>query len=344
MPVSSPRFLKKLLVQTGVLPAAEALFWFMNRARAAKIIGYHRILDNGYFHRSRIPPETLMRRFAEQIRYLSTHFRIVPLRELVACVREGRPLPQRCMAVTFDDGYRDLLTVGQPILARYRVPVTCFLATHYTETNRIFPFDTIAFALDKTRVPSVTVVPGTPPVPLGDPAHKGRAMFVADRYHKSLHPTHGARFLERFVANLEVTVPETYTPENGLLNWDEVRELSRAGNDFQAHSASHSPFSVLTQEEMEYEALEPRRQIEKRTERPVNLFCYPGGREENQHPLARAVLERCGYRAAVVGDRGAFRVSDDPYRMKRYMVDSDLRTEELAGRISELFNPLQGRL
>jgi peptidoglycan/xylan/chitin deacetylase (PgdA/CDA1 family) len=39
------------------------------------------------------------------------------------------------IAVTFDDGYRDNLTVAAPVLAKYRIPFTVFITTSYIQSN-----------------------------------------------------------------------------------------------------------------------------------------------------------------------------------------------------------------
>jgi peptidoglycan/xylan/chitin deacetylase (PgdA/CDA1 family) len=68
--------------------------------------------------------------FTEQVRYLvGQGFAIVTVEEVAAAVREGRPLPQRAVALTMDDGYRDNFACALPILRRYRVPATVFLVT-----------------------------------------------------------------------------------------------------------------------------------------------------------------------------------------------------------------------
>src|SRR5262245_8565836 len=37
--------------------------------------------------------------------HLAAHYRVVPLREIAGALAQGRPLPDRAVAITFDDGY-----------------------------------------------------------------------------------------------------------------------------------------------------------------------------------------------------------------------------------------------
>ena len=66
--------------------------------------------------------------FTAQMAALRNHFNVIPLSEAIARLRSGS-LPPRAAAVTFDDGYRDNLTVALPILRRYGIPATVFVAS-----------------------------------------------------------------------------------------------------------------------------------------------------------------------------------------------------------------------
>ncbi|MEO7335112.1 MAG: polysaccharide deacetylase family protein [Caldimonas sp.] len=65
--------------------------------------------------------------------FLSKHRRVVSLSELVELARADRSPPAGTVCITFDDGYLDNLEVAAPVLARYRLPATLFLATGYVE-------------------------------------------------------------------------------------------------------------------------------------------------------------------------------------------------------------------
>lgn len=56
---------------------------------------------------------------------------VVPLADVVAHLREGKPLPKRAIALTFDHGCLGNLTQAWPILKRYGYPATFFVHTAY---------------------------------------------------------------------------------------------------------------------------------------------------------------------------------------------------------------------
>ena len=112
---------------------------------AVPVLMYHRICD--------LTPEEarspLMRdltvspaQFEEQVRYLvDNRFTVLTVEEVEAALRERHPLPERAVALTMDDGYRDNFTCAFPILARYGIPATVFLVTGVVGDGRHVSWD-----------------------------------------------------------------------------------------------------------------------------------------------------------------------------------------------------------
>jgi len=66
-------------------------------------------------------------RFAQQLRWLSRWRRVVPLVDTLSAGSDRR------VALTFDDGYRDNLTVALPLLERFQIPMTLFVTAGFID-------------------------------------------------------------------------------------------------------------------------------------------------------------------------------------------------------------------
>lgn len=68
-------------------------------------------------------------KFEDHISMLVKKFKPVRLSEIVDRVKYGKKLLPRTTAITFDDGYLDNLDKAVPILEKYKVPATIFIAS-----------------------------------------------------------------------------------------------------------------------------------------------------------------------------------------------------------------------
>jgi peptidoglycan/xylan/chitin deacetylase (PgdA/CDA1 family) len=75
--------------------------------------------------------------FAQQMEWLKVNARVVPLGDLVSVIRQRTTLPERTVALTFDDGFRDFYDEAAPVLHQHQFPATVFLPTAFCgRTNR----------------------------------------------------------------------------------------------------------------------------------------------------------------------------------------------------------------
>src|SRR5882672_4671152 len=68
-------------------------------------------------------------RFAAQLRWLSRWRRVVRLEQTL------NGAASRAVAITFDDGFRDNLTVALPLLEKFGLPMTLFVAAGFIGRN-----------------------------------------------------------------------------------------------------------------------------------------------------------------------------------------------------------------
>jgi peptidoglycan/xylan/chitin deacetylase (PgdA/CDA1 family) len=68
-------------------------------------------------------------RFMAHLDFLQRNYNVVSLSDYLAARNEGRSLRPNSIVLTFDDGFRNFLTVAAPLLAARKLPATVFLIT-----------------------------------------------------------------------------------------------------------------------------------------------------------------------------------------------------------------------
>lgn len=108
------------------------------RARGLVVLIYHRV-----GRRTHTEVDLPLALFDDQIAWLAATLPVVSLDAGLAWVGASGDVATDDIrvAVTFDDGTADFADLAVPVLERYRVPATLYVATEFLEEQRPFPND-----------------------------------------------------------------------------------------------------------------------------------------------------------------------------------------------------------
>lgn len=122
--------MKKFFLTVTVLLLATAgfLFWLFQRdADGVPILNYHRVSDTDD------NPATLkVADFDAQMKYLvDSGYKVISPDDLLDAWESGKPLPEKPIVLTFDDGHADIYNNVFPILQKYNMRATVFVVTDH---------------------------------------------------------------------------------------------------------------------------------------------------------------------------------------------------------------------
>lgn len=121
-------------MKTFILYFSLTIIFVFNTASAAVVLIYHHV-SNTTPKSTSISPED----FEAHLNYLeSNEFKIIPLTDLVELIRQNKPLPDKTIAITFDDSYRDVYETAYPILKKRNWPFTFFVNTDSVGKGKLF--------------------------------------------------------------------------------------------------------------------------------------------------------------------------------------------------------------
>lgn len=261
--------------------------------------------------------------YRRQLGYVRRHFNVVPLEEALARLAAGT-LPARAMALTFDDGTRNLATHAMPVLRELGLPAAVFLATGPIGTDETLWPDRLWLAIARSSAAEVDLAAlGLGSRSLDGAARRGRVYAAAVEALKDLADAERAAVLERILRALG-----SHDADPGpfrMLTWDDARKMARDPLvTLYPHSVSHPILARCGDDKLRWEIAESCAALERETGSAPRVFAYPNGRERDFDDRAKDVLRGRGVRWALSTTPGFADRRCDPLALPRLAVGSDM--------------------
>lgn len=269
-------------------------------SHTAAILAYHRIADlMPDSHGLCTPPDV----FREQLLHLLEHFTPMALEDLVEAAASGR-IPERAVAVTFDDGYVDALTVASPILTELGIPATFFVNTDRLNEEHERWWDVLehAFSSGSALPDTLELTVGGQKLMLLTATREQRAEALT-QLNRAAWPLEAAA-REDLAAHVQAwsgTDGRARTTHR-VMTGNEIRTLAaRPGHAIGAHTTHHLALTTQSAETKRREVAENKAVLERLLQRPVRLFSYPYGEFDAD---LLTIVSTAGFRAAVTVEPG----------------------------------------
>jgi len=304
----------------------------LERTAASKfgILCYHRVGTEGVPLFSRLDPRT----FEAQMGYIRKHYRVVSLAQLCHELQQAHPVPPT-VAITFDDGYRDLYSRAFPVLQRYEIPATVYLIGRCMETGEAPWYDRIFVALDSAPGHTLDLELSEPRrFGLSSTAARAGAAWEIVCYLRSIPDVKRREWCAAF--DHQMHLPENRLADR-MLDWEQVHAMQRGGVFFGAHTMSHPAVSQLQPSAFEEELSLPKRFLESNLDASVEDFAYPFGKPEDCGSEAGKFLSRCGYRSAATTSEGINSTGVDAFQLHRMQIGDDPSLSQFAFHIARMF-------
>jgi peptidoglycan/xylan/chitin deacetylase (PgdA/CDA1 family) len=231
--------------------------------------------------------------------------------EAVRHIEENSKLPAFPVVITFDDGFASNYHLAYPILRRYRLPATIYLATEFVDLKIPIWVDRVDYTMNL--------------------AGKKKSELVSFKSNlKSLSYDlimEKVEQLERInghgLGNVtDIGIPKIYQP----LDWAQIREMAASGLiSFGSHTHSHMILGKAETHRIIDELTISRSIIEANTGSPCHHFCYPNGTSEDFSETSEKILKEQNFSSSITTLGGMNRPPCSPFLMRRLGITNDLR-------------------
>jgi peptidoglycan/xylan/chitin deacetylase (PgdA/CDA1 family) len=309
----------KLLAGIGLL---KLIRWY-HRDKII-IIYLHSVVDASKlnWHPLRRPfPIELLRR---QLKVIDRHYNWLSLDDAVEMLSGRKPFVANGVVLTFDDGYRNNMTVALPELEPYMIKPVFYAATSLLNNRKPYWFERFDYVIQQLKEP------------MEIPLH-GQTFTFTPGNRESLRNTYTALrqaakeefendrdfydFFETTSDRLERTCGKSLAeiqagdPCSETLSDEELRALEETGRvTIGSHTVDHVRLDTVDEYSCMEQLTASRAYLESATGVRCRHFCYPNGNWNSQ--VASAVAA-AGYVSAVTTEYGLNGLGADLLSLKR---------------------------
>jgi len=246
---------------------------------------------------------------ANQVRYLARNFKIVSFAVMVDRLAANRAIAANEIALTFDDGLRNNLTVVYPILKELQLPATFFVCPALIGSGQWLWNHEMRCRLKTLSNDALVDIRTTLLAP--DPSANGIVEWMKTLRLPQRRRAEECIRLATPVFNPTAAQRQAYD----IMDWNELRSLDPGLIMIGSHTMTHPILTTLSTGEISSELRDSRILLEKELDRGADFFCYPNGSYDAR--VYDAVKNH--YRAAVTTETGVLNGKDplDLHRLPR---------------------------
>jgi peptidoglycan/xylan/chitin deacetylase (PgdA/CDA1 family) len=321
----------KSLKTTGVSTLVHNSRW---RRQRLLILAYHGISlsDEHVWNGSQFMSADTLRSRLQRLK--KSRCSVLPLGEALERLFAD-DLPDRAVAITFDDGTSDFARMAAPLLKEFDLPGTLYLTTFYTQYQRPV-FDLMcSYLLWKGRNATLDFKTFTGQLLRTELATNDSRETALKQIHEFVRARKlSADGKDEFAASLashlgvdyeallEQRVMHNLTP-------DEVKRLAQDGFDIQLHTHRHR--TPKDQQLFLREIEDNRASIQKMTGHHGSHFCYPSGVYD---PMFLPWLKQAGVVSATTCETGFATRGSNPLLLPRFLDNESLSDIEFESWLS----------
>ncbi len=273
------------------------------------ILIYHQVLDKPDFMR----PDTVDKNaFTWQMELLARHFNVLPLTQGLDQLQEGT-LPPRAVSITFDDGYADNVTQALPILQRFNLSATFFIANGFLNGGRMWN-DTVIESIRSITTPQIDLTfMGLNSAEIKTPEQKYQTAQQIIKTIKHLDPE------QRQCYTTQLADQARTLPSDLMMTTEQLQHLHQSGMIIGGHTVNHPILARLDNETAQAEIRQNKQNLEQQLDTQLTLFAYPNGKPEQDYRVEHADMVRAaGYQAAVSTQWGVASQTSDLWQLPRF--------------------------
>jgi len=283
---------------------------------------YHIVSDEESLHVKHLYRYKSIREFKKDLDFLAKQYVPLGLSEVLDYKKAGRPLPERGLLLTFDDGYREMSDIVAPILLEKGISATFFVNSAFVDNKQLCYLNKASLIVEQLQKRRSSCLEGKVCRILD-----GNEMEFEDTKSGVLSIQYGQRdMLDEIAHVLELDFTAYSLMNTPYLTGTQINKLIGSGFTIGAHSIDHPLYSALSVDDQLYQTIESVRYVRETFDLSYGVFAFP----HSDHNVSQEFFDRVSQSGLIDLSFGTAGLMDDsvPNNLQRFSLEKPLGAAE----------------
>jgi len=254
-----------------------------------RVLFYHGVDDKPFVDKRIQGNQISLPEFEKQMNFLKKNFEFISIDRFYEMVARNEKFTGNELVLTFDDGYKNNLTVAAPLLLALDIPFTVFIATDCVEKGTRVPTYYIRSAVFNESVRQLDIPSLSRKYIFNNDQERSACENDLIRIIKTLHNQVVRNVVSDISHNLSTEqieeADERFISEQ-ILSWDDTIKLSEVGATIASHTMEHTVLHANQDEETIREQLSQSKAAIEAKIGVCDFFAFPNGDKQSVCPLS----------------------------------------------------------
>jgi peptidoglycan/xylan/chitin deacetylase (PgdA/CDA1 family) len=300
--------MKKNIINIALKLGALRVARFLTRKRP-RIFMYHSFSESG------APGTVSQSEFEWQVDIIKRHFNPITLIELTNLINQKKKIPNNTIVLTIDDGYKNFYDIAYPILKKYNVPATFFVATGFINKELWLWPDQLKWLIKSNENKPCCIM------------FKDYKFTIEGKYQSdwqkindfclSITDTEKHECIIFIAKQLSIELPTKAPDLYAPCSWIELDEMEKQGIEIGGHTITHPSLPQVTDDAAIDEIKGCLTEINRKLGNKERTFCYPNGSPKDYNERIKLITKEAGFLSAVTAFNDSYNLRI-PYAWRRF--------------------------
>jgi peptidoglycan/xylan/chitin deacetylase (PgdA/CDA1 family) len=239
-------------------------------APAGTLFPYHHTVSNDHLpHIRHLYSYKNVKQFTKDIDHLLKHYKPVTVQDIINSLQEKAKLPANSFLLSFDDGFREVYHVVEPILSAKGVPATCFINPAFIDNKELFYRAKISLILEEMTKKNVALTEKISSILqcYNNEETVKQALRKIDQRNKNI--------LDTIADSIGISFEEFLRKQQPFMTTDQLLSLHKKGFTIGGHSWNHPYYNLLNEEEQLSQTISSCRFVKENIAVSPMCFSFP---------------------------------------------------------------------